>query len=466
MPRAEPAELLTPDESARADALSAVPADALMENAGRAVARAVRSRFSACRTLVLCGPGNNGGDGYVVARLLGELGWPVAVAALGAPRAGSAAAMAAARFGGPTAPFTSASVARAELVIDAVFGAGLARDLDDAVADVLRAARTVAAVDVPSGVEGATGAVRGYAPQAVLTVTFFRRKPGHLLLPGRDRCGETVLADIGLPASVLVAITPRTFANGPSLWEVREPTASGHKYSRGTVTVLGGTRMTGAARLAADAARRTGAGLVFIAAPRGGRKAYRAASPGTIILGAPLSDILNDPRHAVWVCGPGLGADAARKAFPVLRDAGRQIVADADSFTAFAGAPDALRGAAVLTPHLGEFTRVFGAPGTDRLAAVRAAALRTGAAVVLKGSDTIIAAPDGRAAINGNAPPWLATAGSGDVLSGIIAGLLAQGMAPWEAACAGVFLHGEAGQAAGARLIAEDLIGALRGCAV
>ncbi len=213
--------------------------------------------------------------------------------------------------------------------------------------------------------DGATGAIRGYAPHAVLTVTFFRRKPGHLLLPGRDLCGETVLADIGLPASVLQAIAPTTFANGPSLWTIPQPAAAGHKYSRGTVTVLGGARMTGAARLAADAARRTGAGLVFIAAPRGGRKAYRAASPGTIILDTPLADILNDPRHTVWVCGPGLGADAARKAFPLLRDAGRQIVADADSFTAFAGAPDALRGAAVLTPHAGRIhPRVRRTPGT------------------------------------------------------------------------------------------------------
>ena len=146
----------------------------------------------------------------------------------------------------------------------------------------------------------------------------------------------------------------------------------------------------------------------------------------------------------------------------MLREAGRQIVADADTFTAFAGAPDALRGATVLTPHLGEFNRVFGSPGDDKLAAVRAAAARTGAAVVLKGSDTVIAAPDGRAAINDNAPPWLnATAGAGDVLSGIIAGLLAQGMPAWEAACAGVYLHGEAAQRAGAHLIAEDLIGAL-----
>ena len=461
MPRADPAELLTPDESARVDALSPVPVSTLMENAGRAVARAVRARFTPCRTLVLCGPGNNGGDGYVAARLLAEQGWPVTVAALAPPRGGSPAAKAAGRWNGPTAPFSPTSAARAALVVDAVFGAGLARDLEPAISDTLKATECLVAVDVPSGVDGATGAVRGYAPQAAVTVTFVRRKPGHLLLPGRDLCGETVLADIGLPDAVVASVAPNTFANEPTLWTLPQPAAAGHKYSRGTVTVLGGASMTGAARMAADAARRIGAGMVFIVVPPGGGDAYRAASPGTIILESPLEEVLKDPRHAVWVCGPGLGADAARHAFPMLREARRQIVADADTFTAFAGAPDALRGATVLTPHLGEFNRVFGSPGDDKLAAVRAAAARTGAAVVLKGSDTVIAAPDGRAAINDNAPPWLATAGAGDVLSGIIAGLLAQGMPAWEAACAGVYLHGATAQRAGAHLIAEDLIGAL-----
>ena len=189
--------------------------------------------------------------------------------------------------------------------------------------------------------------------------------------------------------------------------------------------------MTGAARLAADAARHAGAGLVTIAA-RAGADIYRAGAPGVLVSDAPLPDLLEDSRRHVWVCGPGLGPHAAAEALPVLLRANRTVVADADVFSAFAGNPDGLRGAAVLTPHAGEFARVFGAPGDDRLAAARAAAARTGAVVLLKGSDTIIAAPDGRAAINADAPPWLATAGSGDVLSGLIAGLLAQGMPPWE----------------------------------
>src|SRR5271166_4193267 len=361
-------ELLTPAQMGRADALSpahGVKSRTLMANAGLAVARAVRARVRPCRTLVLCGPGNNGGDGYVAARLLADQGWPVAVAALGLPREGSDAAWAAADWHGPMAAFRADAAARAELVIDAVFGAGLARDVEPAVADVLRAAPRLVAVDVPSGVDGATGAVRGYAPQAELTVTFFRCKPGHFLLPGRDLCGERVLADIGLPASVLAGVQADTFANGPALWRIPSPEAAGHKYARGHVTVLGGAKMTGAARLAAEAARRAGAGLVTIAAAHGA-DIYRAGEPGT-------------------------------------------IVSDA------------------------------------------------GIVVLLKGSDTIVAAPDGRAVINGDAPPSLATAGSGDVLSGIIAGLLSQGMAAFDAACAGVWLHGRCGALAGPGLIAEDL---------
>jgi hydroxyethylthiazole kinase-like uncharacterized protein yjeF len=411
---------------------------------------------------VLAGPGNNGGDGYVVARLLAQDGWPVAVAALAPPRENSDAAGAARQWRGPMAPFSPADAARAALVIDAVFGAGLARDLDGVVAETLRAARRVVAVDVPSGVDGATGAVRGYARQAALTVSFFRLKPGHLLLPGRVLCGVLALADIGLPDAVLarVRVRPRCFANLPELWTLPQPRDDGHKYSRGHVTVLGGAVMTGAARLTAEAARRAGAGLVSIAATERG-DVYRAGPPGLLVTEAPLDTLLADARRQVWVCGPGLGPDAARDTLPRLLAAGRRVVADADALTAFAGAPDALHGAAVLTPHSGEFNRVFGEPGVDRVAAARSAAVRTGAVVLLKGPDTIVAAPDGRVAINASAPPWLATAGAGDVLAGLIAGLLAQGMADWQAACAGAFLHGRAAVQAGPGMVVEDLLPAL-----
>jgi len=282
MPTPPRPELLTPEEMTVADRTAVVlgrPVGVLMENAGRAVARAVRARMRPCRTLVLCGPGNNGGDGYVVARHLAAAGWPVWVASLAPPRGDAAAA--AARWHGMSAPFTPEAAARAELVIDAVFGAGLGRDLDPGLTDVLRAARRVVAVDVPSGLDGATGAVRGFAPQAVLTVTFFRRKPGHLLLPGRFLCGETVLADIGLPEAALPAGV-RTFENHPALWPLPQPSPEDHKYSRGHVTVLGGPAMTGAARLAAAAARRAGAGMVTIAAT-GSADIYRAGEAGTLV---------------------------------------------------------------------------------------------------------------------------------------------------------------------------------------
>ncbi len=457
-----PAALLTPDEAAEADRLAVaagITIEALMQNAGRAVARAVVARFRPCRTLVLCGPGSNGGDGYVVARLLAAQGWPVDVAATRAPRRGSPAGAAAARWRRPLLPFGSRTARRAELVIDAVFGAGLSRDLDPVVSETLRACPRLVAIDVPSGLDGASGAVRGYAPAALLTVTFVRRKPGHLLLPGRSLCGETVCADIGLPEAVLDRLTPRCFHNEPGLWRLKRLTAEDHKYTRGTVTVCGGAVMTGAARLAAAAARRAGAGLVTLAAEQA--EAYRGGEPGLIVDGDPLATLLEDRRRQVWVCGPGLGQAAARRILPALLAAGRTVVLDADGLTAQAGRLAGLQGVAVMTPHAGEFARLFGDPGTDRLAAARAAAAQTGGVVVLKGSDTIIAAPDGRAAINDNAPPWLGTAGSGDVLSGIVAAMLAQGLAPFEAAAAAVWLHGEAGRIAGEGLIAEDLLTAL-----
>ncbi len=453
-----PDELLTPLEMADADRLAAeagVPGAVLMQAAGRAVARAAQ-RFGPYRTLVLCGPGNNGGDGYVAARLLAQQGWPVRVAALEPPRPGSDAAAAAARWRGPHAPFTPAEAARADLVIDAVFGAGLRADVPEPVADTLAAARRVLAVDVPSGLDGANGQSRGRVRAADLTVTFFRRKPGHLLLPGRTLCGTVLLADIGLPATVLPLIGVRAWRNTPGLWRVPQPGVQSHKYTRGHVTVLGGAAMTGAARLAASAARRAGAGLVMIAAA-GRADLYRVGEPGLLVSEAPLPDLLQDQRRVVWVCGPGLGLDAARSALPLLLAAGRTVVADADALGAHAGEPERLRGCAALTPHEGEFTRLFGPVGPDKVAAARAAAVRVGGVVLLKGADTCIAAPDGRVAINDSAPPWLATAGAGDVLAGMIAGLLAQGMPPWEAACAGAWLHGRAAALAGSGLLVEDL---------
>ena len=459
------ATLLTPGQMARADQAAARHGHvgaALMEAAGRAVARTIQRHIKRSRILVLAGPGNNGGDGYVVARLLAQDGWPVRVAALAPPRPRADAAGAARLWHGPMVPFTPEEAGRSDVVIDAVVGAGLSRPLPDLVADTLRAAKRIVAIDVPSGLDGATGQPLGYAPVAELTVTFFRLKPGHLLLPGRNLCGRIELADIGIPDIVLDTIVPNTFANLPVLWRLPALTVESHKYTRGHVTVVGGATMTGAARLAAEAARRAGAGMVTIAA-RGSAETYRSGEPGLLVSEAAIADLLRDDRRKVWVCGPGLGPDETRAIFPALVAANRTVVGDADVFSAFTGDPDALKGAAVLTPHAGEFARVFGTPANDRLAAVRNAATRTGAVVLLKGADTIIAAPDGRAAINLSAPPWLATAGAGDVLSGIIGGLLAQGLPAWDAAAAGAYLHGRAAALAGAGLVVEDLLPALIG---
>ena len=463
MPRPYPTELLTPAEMARADAAAlaaGMPTETLMEAAGRAVARAIRARFRPCRTLVLAGPGNNGGDGYVAARYLEQAGWPVAVAALAPPSPSTAAAAAAARWNGPMVAFSAAEAARAGLVVDALFGAGLTRPLAPEIVDILRTVQApLVAVDVPSGLDGATGQVLGHAPQAALTISFFRLKPGHLLLPGRALCGETLLADIGLPEALLEGIAPQCWRNYPSLWALPSLELSPHKYTRGHLTILAGAAMPGAARLAAAAARRLGAGLVTLHAENLELAAMlRADAPGQLVSDATLDALLADARRKVWLAGPGLlPHEATRAAIRTIIEASKILVADAGALMAAAEAPDLLRGAAVITPHAGEFARLFGAPGADRLAATRTAAARLGAVVVLKGPDSIIAAPDGRVIINDNAPPSLATAGTGDSLAGAIAALLAQGMATFEAAAAAVWLHGAAAASGPPGLIAEDL---------
>ncbi len=456
--------LLTPDGMAQLDLTAAATTRGLyplMENAGRAVARAAMRHMRPATVLVLCGPGANGGDGYVAARLLARAGWPVSVAALAPAAEGSDAARAAALWHGPIRGFDPADAARAGLVIDAVFGAGLSRDVDGLAADTLAAARRVLAVDMPSGIDAATGQVRGRVPVAWHTVTFHRAKPCHLLLPGRDRLGRLEVADIGLGAAApeleaLERELVRAWRNEPGLWRLPVIDADTQKYSRGVVSVCGGAQMTGAARLAAAGARGGGAGLVRIAAEHGA-DIYRVGAPGLIVDDAPLDTLLADERRRVWVCGPGLGVDEVRAALPALLRAGRMVVADAGALTEASGEPERLRGVTVATPHAGEFARVFGDPGPDRVGAARRAAAGIGGVLVLKGSDTIVAAPDGRVSINANAPPWLGTAGSGDVLSGVVGACLAAGMAPFEAASAAVWLHGEAGRLAGEGLIAEDL---------
>jgi ADP-dependent NAD(P)H-hydrate dehydratase / NAD(P)H-hydrate epimerase len=475
-------ELLTAKEMAEADRLtiaSGVPGVRLMENAGRAVAEEVGRRFpDAARVAVLCGPGNNGGDGFVAARHLKDKGYAIALGLLGEPAKlpADAAAMAR-RWDGPVEPLSLDLLARADLVVDAVFGAGLARPIEGTVAALINAvnerALPVIAVDVPSGIDGTTGAVRGVAIRATATVTFFRPKPGHLLLPGRLYCGEMSVAQIGITDSVLATIKPRTFANEPPLWLARFPwpQAQGHKYARGhAVVVSGGISSTGAARLGARSALRAGAGLVTLASPRDAL-AVNAAQLTAIMVrpvddAAELAALLADTRKNAVMMGPGAGVgEHLRGLVRAALASGAALVLDADALTAFAEDADALfaaikaRGApVVLTPHEGEFARLFGPPGEgSKLDRARAAAKRSGAVLLLKGSDTVVASPDGRASINATTSPWLATAGSGDVLAGMVVGLLAARMDPFDAASAAVWMHGAAARAFGPGLIAEDL---------
>ena len=434
--------VLTVAEMYRADALtieSGKPGEVLMEAAGAAVAREIAARWRTCPVTILCGPGNNGGDGFVVARLLDELGWPVRVGLLGGRDAlrGDAAIMAG-RWTGQVAPLSSGLLDGAGLVVDALFGAGLTRPLEGAVRDLVeelgaRAIPTVA-VDVPSGVDGDTGAVLGAAAPAALTVTFFRRKPAHLMLPGRTLCGTVVVADIGIPDAVLDEIAPTLFGNDPAVWLPRFPwpRSDGHKFDRGHAVVLGGARMTGAARLAARAARRVGAGLVSIACPDEAFPIYAASDPGTIVTALDGVGVVcrSDGRPAPQRRADRTrGGDFRRQRATAWRKrwkSGKAAVIDADAITAFAEHPAELfrrlTERCLLTPHAGEFKRLFGIDG-DKLSQARTAAARAGAVVLLKGADTVIARPDGHAVINGNAPPWLATAGAGDVLAGLALGL-------------------------------------------
>lgn len=472
--------LLTSEEMYRADAYAVkagIPGRTLMETAGTAVADAICDRWDARPTAILCGPGNNGGDGFVVARLLADRGWPVTLSLLGdITNLKGDAALAAADWSGATQPLTGDSTNGAGLIVDALFGAGLSRPLEGVAADLARASHSadvpVAAVDVPSGINGNTGEALGDAFAADLTVTFHCAKPGHVLMPGRVACGELVVAPIGIPDAAIAEIAPTIFHNMPDLWRdvFPVPRNDGHKYARGHALVVSGpATKTGAARLAARGALRAGAGLVTVATPPDAA-AENAAQLTAIMLaefdGAPgLKSILEDKRKNAVLIGPGsgLGSSTRARTHAALK-MGPAMVIDADALTSFEDDPASLwrdfNQPVVLTPHDGEFARLFpdlthhpgGKPGR-----VREAARRSGAVVVLKGADTVIADPDGRAAINTNAPPTLATAGSGDVLGGFILAQLAQGVSAFEAACIGVWLHGEAATLFGPGLIAEDL---------
>ena len=499
MPQSRPPiEILTTPQMARADQLtiaSGVPGMTLMENAAAAIVRTVTQmlqKYSARRVLILCGPGNNGGDGYVAARLLRSSRVKVRVASLTPPDAlRGDARQAAAAWTGPVEDAFAASLEGIDLVVDALFGTGLARDIEGEAAALIErlnrwrreSGQHVVAIDIPSGIDGSTGAVRGVAVEADATVTFFRFKAGHLLLPGRLHCGELQLAHIGIRSSVLDEIAPETFVNAPLLWlkQLPFPRIDGNKFSRGHAVVLsGGASHTGAARLAAIAALRAGAGLVTVASPKDAMAVNAPALTSVMLREAEgpagLKRLLADKRINAVALGPGLGVGAATRALVETALAEghpgrRAFVLDADALTSFAGDAESLwrliakaPGPVVLTPHGGEFARLFAVQEAawatkvrSKLDAARAAALESGAVVLYKGPDTIVAARDGRATMLSDTSPWLATAGSGDTLTGIIAGLLAQGMEGLEAASCGAWMHARAAAIFGPGLIADDI---------
>ena len=498
-------ELLTTEEMAEADRRAVslgIPSLTLMENAGRAVAdEAAKMVAPGARIAVLCGPGNNGGDGFVAARVLKERGYDVRVACL-VPvdqLKGNAAVMAKLWTSAVTS-FRDVDFKNIDLVIDAVFGAGLSRPIEPGsdVGTIIQrleamAGLPVLAVDVPSGFNGTTGAGSSATVRARRTITFFRKKPGHLLLPGRDACGELVVADIGIPGDVIQRHS--TFENSIDLWSSTFPLlrTTAHKYTRGHVVVVSGPALSsGAARLGARGALRIGAGLVTLVG-NSAASTINAAHTNAIMVRRvegedELSAFLEDERRNAVLIGPGasVGHETASDVLTVLAS-NAAVVLDADALTSFAAEDSAAKAESgsmgflkaarsgarepytlfdaikartapvVLTPHDGEFKRVFGDLPGSKLDRARAAAKTSGAILVLKGADTVIAHPDGRAAINTNAPPTLATAGSGDVLAGFVTGLLAQKMPMFEAACAAVWLHGECANLFGPGLIAEDL---------
>jgi hydroxyethylthiazole kinase-like uncharacterized protein yjeF len=468
-------ELLTPAEMSKADrfAISAgTTGIALMERAGLAVSdEAARLTKSRGRIAILCGPGGNGGDGFIAGRLLSRRGFAVELGLIGRRDALKGdPALAAARYQGPVLAAAALDLAEADCVIDALFGAGLTRDIDGEAKAIIErinafshAGGRVLAVDVPSGIDGETGRIRGLAVEASASVTFFRLKPGHLLEPGRRLAGAIRLADIGIPEAALGPIVPKTFVNTPAIWgeALPRPNAASHKYARGAALILSGSgHHTGAARLAARAALRAGAGIVSVASP----------PDAVAVNSAHLTAVM-------VALGPGAGVGPTLRklvAAALTRPAKqRTIVLDADALTSFAGAAARLaalikRGGhqVVMTPHEGEFAKLFEGMAEvrlddDKLTRARAAARLMGAVVLVKGADTVVAAPDGRATIGWDLPPWLATAGSGDVLAGLVTGLAAQDMPAFEAASAAVWLHGACGRVVGPGLIAEDLADAL-----
>ncbi|KEQ53467.1 YjeF-related protein [Sphingobium chlorophenolicum] len=433
-----------------------VPEYALMERAGAAAAEIVWRSGGKRDLLVLCGPGNNGGDGFVMARLLRERGVPVRVAAPGDSRTDSSL-KARAAWGGPVE--TLADAAHATQIVDALFGTGLTRGLDAELAGRLRQFTERAsfsyAVDLPSGVRTDTGELLSDVPTMGVCIALGAFKPAHMLQPAAGRWRRLVCADIGIDVSG--ATIHRLSAP-----QLHPPGPFAHKYSRGLVAIVGG-EMAGAGLLASQAAARAGAGMV--------RHIVQDAvhqGPGAIIAqhAADAADVavsLKDSRIRAVLVGPGLGREGrASDRLKAAMGAGHPLVLDADALSLLAGeGADAIPPGAVLTPHEGEFTRLFGDLPGSKIDRALAAAKRTRSILIYKGSDSIVAAPDGRAVLSPASSSWLSTAGTGDVLAGLVAGRLAVTGDGFQAACEALWLHGEAARRAGAAFIADDLLAEL-----
>ena len=419
------------------------PVERLMERAGASLAEATFRYAGAMEALILCGPGNNGGDGYVAARHLMRRGLAVRVAALADPVT-AAAKWARAQWNGATEELGSAIPA--PLVIDCLFGTGLTRSLDAKAAEALdrlcSAARVRVACDLPSGVHSDSGELLCAIPRFDLTVTFGALKPAHRLSPAIERCGRVVLGDIGVQGE-----TGWTEIGSPCLPTLRP---DGHKFDRGMVAILAG-EMPGAAALASSAAARAGAGYVKLIAPE-----LVANVPSCVVQGQ--AGDLRDPRVGALLVGPGLGS--RRDLLDQALESGRPLVLDADALSCL-GARDVQGKDAILTPHAGEFRRMFGSLPGSKADQVLSAAETSGAVVIYKGPDTLVAAPDGRLGFAPPAPRWLASAGTGDVLAGIVAAFRARGLPAWEAACAAVWVHGRAAESAGPHMLADDLVDAI-----
>jgi len=472
-------ELMTAEQMKKADLKAiadGIPAIELIDTAARGLAKIIEDNFPPAPILFLNGPGNNGADGFIAADYLKKAGWDVRCACtVKRAELKNDAKVSVERWQGDIEPLNSnLGLKNAAIVVDCIYGTGYSGVLPPEIVTLFDKIRMrklqVVAADVPSGMNATTGITSPGALKPDVTVAFCRKKIAHVIMPSKEFCGKVRVADVQIPDATIAASGGTVFENDPALWlkDFPIPGPNTHKFERGHVVVYGGSEKTGAARLGAAAAQRAGAGLVSIATRPDAKQIYEMFRASIMTDSWTTAEefraLLRDERKNAVLIGPGAGADdALRDAVRATLDFNKAAVLDADVFTAFKDnakelftrlSPDRH----VLTPHEGEFERLFGTLDGNKLERAVKAAKLSNAVIVLKGSDTIIAAPDGTAVINTNAPSTLATAGSGDVLAGLITGLMAQGMKPFMAAAAGVWLHSETARNLGLGMASEDII--------